>query len=166
MMNAFRFDTRITIGAVPSGEDFDQLRSLGYKTLVDVRDPKEKFGQAVERAAATHSITYVSIPVDRSQITIENVVDFYRAVFRKGSAPIYAFSRFGRRPLAFLLLFDAVRGDKALRDVFSSASGFGLNLEEDECLHSFLVAFFRNPDYRRIVDSIRDLRPDLFDQGT
>ena len=46
MINAKRFDDRITIGGVPVQEDLHQLKEIGYKTLVDVRDNDEKFGHS------------------------------------------------------------------------------------------------------------------------
>jgi hypothetical protein len=104
----------------------------------------------------------VNIPVDRSTITLEKLGQFYNVVYARGTAPLYLFSRFGRRPLAFLLLFDAVRSEKPLLEVFRGASHFGLNIEEDETLHEFLVSYYRNLEYERLVRSVCEARPELF----
>ena len=63
MKNARKFDERITIGGVPDNEDLAQLKELGYKTLIDVRDEEEKFGGYVEKKSLTLGFTYVNIPI-------------------------------------------------------------------------------------------------------
>lgn len=161
MRNARRYDNRITIGSVPSSEDLVQLRELGYKTLVDLRDDEEKFGGLVQRRAAELGLRYVSVPVRRDNVDVADVESFYRTVYGKGSAPVYAFSRFGKKPLAFLLLFEAVaRGEPYVR-VFQRASRFGLNLEGDLALKKFLVEFINARKVEPIVEIVRQLRPDL-----
>lgn len=161
MRNARRYDNRITIGSVPSDEDLRQLKELGYQTLVDLRDDEEKFGGLVQRRATAIGLRYVSIPVRRDNVDLSDVESFYRIVYGKGSAPVYAFSRFGKKPLAFLLLFEAVaRGEPCLR-VFQRASKFGLNLEGDLALRNFLVDFINTQRVEAIVAVVRQLRPDL-----
>jgi uncharacterized protein (TIGR01244 family) len=162
MRNARKFDGRITIGSVPDSEDLAQLKELGYKTLIDLRDDQEKFGGMVQKRASKLGIKYVSMPVSRDEIRMEDVVDFYHAVYEKGSAPIYAFSRFGKRPLAFLLLFHAVLIDEPMSLIYRKASRFGLDLEGDMTLRSFLVDFYNSGCVEPIAESIRKLRPDLF----
>ena len=162
MRNARKFDERVTIGSVPDSDDLNQLKELGYKTLIDLRDDQEKFGGLVEKRAKTLGIRYVNVPVSRDEIRMEDVVDFYHAVHEKGSAPIYAFSRFGKRPLAFLLLFHAVLINEPISLVYRKASRFGLDLEGDLTLRSFLVDFYNSGCVEPIAGSIRKLRPDLF----
>lgn len=162
MRNARKFDERVTIGGVPDSEDLAQLKELGYKTLIDLRDEQEKFGGLVERKANSLGLRYVNVPIVRDEIQMENVLEFYRAVYEKGSAPIYAFSRFGKRPLALLLLFHAVLAKEPLNLIYRKASGFGLDLEGDLALRSFLVEFYNSGKVEPIVESIRTLRPDLF----
>jgi uncharacterized protein (TIGR01244 family) len=164
MRNAKRFDDRITIGGVPDSEDLAQLKELGYKTLVDLRDEEEKFGGLVERRATALGLKYLNIPIYREEIKMDDVVDFYHAVYEKGSAPIYAFSRFGKRPLAFLLLFEAVLANQPVSAIFRKAGKFGLDLEGDLSLRSFLVDFHNSGCVEPVAESIRKLRPDLFNK--
>jgi uncharacterized protein (TIGR01244 family) len=162
MKNARKFDERITIGGVPDSEDLAQLKELGYKTLIDVRDEEEKFGGLVEKRVTTLGLKYLNIPIYREEIKMEDVVEFYHAIYEKGSAPIYAFSRFGKRPLAFLLLFEAVAKSEPLPQIFKKASRFGLDLEGDLSLRTFLVDFYNSGRVEPVAESIRKLRPDLF----
>ena len=164
MKNARRFDDRITIGGVPDSEDLAQLKHLGYKTLIDVRDEQEKFGGMVEKRATSLGMGYMNIPIHREEIKMDDVVEFFHAVYEKGSAPIYAFSRFGKRPLAFLLLFESVAKIEPLLKIFQKASKFGLDLEGDLSLRTFLVDLYNSARVEPVVDSIRKLRPDLFNR--
>jgi protein tyrosine phosphatase (PTP) superfamily phosphohydrolase (DUF442 family) len=162
MRNARRFDERITIGSVPDGDDLKQLKELGYKTLVDLREEEEKFGGLVQKRATDLGLRYVSIPIRREAIRMEDVSRFYDTVYEKGSAPIYAFSRFGKKPLAFLLLLEVVARDEHLPMIFRKASRFGLHLQGDEVLQQFLVDIYNSGNIRPILESIQKHRPDLF----
>ncbi|MEW6442397.1 MAG: sulfur transferase domain-containing protein [bacterium] len=164
MKNAKRYDSRITIGGVPDNEDLQQLKAQGYKTLIDLRDPDEKFGGWVERNARELGLRYVDIPISREAIRMEDVTRFIESLYEKGSAPIYAFSRFGRRPLALLLLFEAVAKKEHLPTIYRKASRFGLNLQGDLLLQEFLMEIYNSRKVEPLVESIRSLRPDLFDR--
>lgn len=164
MRNARRYNDRITIGGVPDSEDLTQLKELGYKTLIDLREETEKFGGLVKKRATGMGLRYVEIPIYRDSIKMEDLTRFYQAIYEKGSAPIYAFSRFGRKPLAFLLLFEGVanRETHLIPKVIRKASRFGVNLEGDLPLQEFLVNVHNSGEIEPIVKSIRELRPDLF----
>jgi len=142
MKNAKKFDDRVTIGGVPDSEDLGQLKELGFKTLIDLRDEDDKFGGLVEKRAVDLGLRYVSIPIDREEIREDDLTQFRQAVSEKQGAPIYAFSRFGKRPLAFLLLFEAEGKDEHLPMIFRKARQFGLNLQGDLLLQDFLVNFY------------------------
>lgn len=162
MRNARKFDDRITIGGVPDSEDLAQLKDLGYKTLVDLREEEEKFGGLVQKRATDLGLRYVGIPIRRESLAMEDVKRFYDIVYERGSAPIYAFSRFGRKPLAFLLLLEVVARGEHLPMIFRKASKFGLHLQGDTVLQEFLVELYNSGNMEPIVQSIRKHRPDLF----
>ena len=164
MRNARKYNDRVTIGGVPDTEDLEQLEDLGYKTLIDLREEAEKFGGLVRKRASRLGFRYIEIPISREKgIKMEDVKRFYEAVYERGSAPIYAFSRFGRKPLAFLLLFDGVaaREQNLVHKIIRKASDFGINLQGDLVLEEFLVDILASGKVEPIVESIRALRPDL-----
>jgi uncharacterized protein (TIGR01244 family) len=163
MRNARKYNDRVTIGGVPDQEDLAQLKDLGYKTLIDLREESEKFGGLARKTAEEMGLKFTDIPINRSGIKIEDVKTFYREIYAKGSAPIYAFSRFGRKPLAFLLLFDGVANHEKglIHKVIRRSSEFGINLEGDLVLQEFLIELLASGDMEPIIQSIRELRPDL-----
>ena len=163
MKNARKYNDRITIGGVPDIEDLSQLTALGYKTLIDLREEEEKFSGWVKDRAIKMGFRYVEIPISRRGIRMEDVTQFYQAIYEKGSAPIYAFSRFGRKPLAFLLLFDGVASgeEHLVNKIILRASDFGINLQGDLVLQNFLVDVLSSGEVEPIIESIQELRPDL-----
>jgi uncharacterized protein (TIGR01244 family) len=163
MRNARKYNDRVTIGGVPDREDLAQLKELGYKTLIDLREETEKFGGLVNKTADEMGFRFIEIPIYRSEIKIEDVKRFYQVIYEKGSAPIYAFSRFGRKPLAFLLIFDGVANQEKhlIHKVIRKASEFGINLHGDLVLQEFLIDLLSSGELESIVESIRELRPDL-----
>jgi len=163
MRNARKYNNRVTIGVVPDSGDLTQLKELGYKTLIDLREETEKFGGLVKKVASDMDLRYIAIPICRDGIKMEDLNQFYRAIYEKGSAPIYAFSRFGRKPLAFLLLFDGVanREKHLIHKIVRKASEFGINLQGDLVLQDFLVDLLSSGEVEPIVEFIRELRRDL-----
>ncbi len=161
MKNARKYDSRVTIGAVPDSEDLQQLRDLGYRTLIDLRDDDEKFGGVVEKRGRELGMAYIGIPIVRDEITMDQVLAFYQDVYRRGSGPLYCFSRHGKRPLALLLLLEAVAQHKPLSFIFRRAAKFGMNLEGDLSLNAFLTEFYNSGKMEPIVAAIRQLRPEL-----
>ena len=157
MLNARKFDDRITVGAVPSTEDLGQLKELGYRTLVDVRDRDEEFGGYVRKKAARLGFMYIHIPVSWDGVCLEDLVEFYNVVFDKNSAPVYAFSRFGKKPLGFLLIFDAAAKGRTAVRVFKEASRFGIRPEGDEKLKDFIIRFVNSRDIESIVSKVSEL---------
>lgn len=166
MRNARKYDDRITLGLVPDSEDLEQLKSLGYRTLVDVRDEQEKFGGLVEKRALKLGLRYVNVPIDREEIGTEELEKFYQALYEKGAEPLYVFSRYGRKPLAFLLLLEAVAKGDPLYKIFQKARRFGLGgLDGDLSLQSFLVNMINSPSLKRFLEVITRDRPGLFGEA-
>ena len=161
MRNARRYSDSITLGAVPDADDLAQLRALGYRTLVDVRTDDEKFGGLVEKRARALGLVYLNVPIDRAQIDIQEVLRFYRLVHDPAHAPLYVFSRFGKKPVAFLMLLDVIARREPVVAVARRASQLGFDLQGDFSLQSFLVDLFNGNDKSLIEAVIPEVRPDL-----
>lgn len=163
MQNARKFNNRITIGLVPSADDLKQLKELGYKTLIDLRDKGELFGGFVGKHARELGLNYINIPVQRDAIQLVDVKMFYEQVYARGSAPLYVFSRLGRKPLAFLLLFEAVLLNQPIVKIYRQANRLGFHLEGDLSFQKFLYGLHNSEEFGKLVDTIRQSRSDLFD---
>jgi adenylylsulfate kinase len=161
MRNAIKIETNIALGRVPDSDDIVQLKDLGYKTLVDVREDEEIFGGRVEQRAKEIGLRYINIPISRADIKLKDVIHFYSVIYDRSNAPLYVFSRFGKKPLAFIVLLEAVANGEPLVKVYRRASKIGIDLLGDLCLQSFLVDFFNKGCEEEIISAIRKFRPDL-----
>lgn len=166
MQNAKKFNERITLGLVPGGDDLRQLKEMGYKTLIDLRDKDELFSGFVEKQARLLGLKYINIPIQRDAIAIEDVRRFYEQVYAKASAPLYVFSRLARKPLVFLLLFDAVANSQPIIKIYRQAAKLGFRLEGDMALQKFLFHLYKSGEFKQLVDDIRRSRTDLFDNDS
>lgn len=164
MRNAKKYNDRITIGLVPSPGDLRQLKELEYKTIIDLRDESEKFGGLVERKAKELGFLYTKIPVERDAISLEDAKRFYQEVFRKESAPLYVFSRFGKKPVVFLLLFEAVAKKQALANLYRKADKMGFRLQGDISYQSLILSLINSNEFEAIVRDIRKSRPDILNE--
>lgn len=162
MQNAKRFNDRITLGLVPGTDDLRQLKEMGYKTLIDLRDKDELFSGFVEKQSRSLGLKYINIPVQRDAIAIEDLRNFYEQVYARSSAPLYVFSRLARKPLVFLLLFDAVANSQPIIKVYRQAAKLGFRLEGDMALQKFLFHLYKSGAFKQLVDDIRQSRADLF----
>jgi adenylylsulfate kinase len=104
---------------------------------------------------------YVSIQVTRSDIRLADVIEFYRVVYDPQNAPVYAFSRFGKKPLALLVLIESVASGDPLARLFQRASRIGIDLRGDLCLQEFLVDFYNSGATDEILKVIEEHRPEL-----
>lgn len=161
MKNATRFDAHIAIGRVPDGHDLLELKQLGYKSVVDVRTEAEKPVGALEKTAVDLGLRYIRVPLSRDNIELDDVIHFYRVVYDRDNGPLYAFSRFGKEPLAFLVLMEAVADEEPLARVFQRASKLGVDLRGDMYLQGFLVEFFNSGNQEKVRKAIGELRPEL-----
>ncbi|MBN1609096.1 MAG: adenylyl-sulfate kinase [Polyangiaceae bacterium] len=165
MRNARRFDQNITVGVVPDADDIVQLKEFGYRTLVDVRGEDEKFGGYVEKRARSLGLNYLNVPVVRSQIDFDEVSRFYRLVYDGANAPMYVFSRYGKKPAAFLVMLEVVAWGEPMVKVGRRASRFGFDLEGDISLQRFLVDLFNGNRRSELEQLIAEIRPDLVVAG-
>jgi adenylylsulfate kinase len=156
MRNARKFNEWIAIGSVPDKEDIIQLKEIGYKSIIDLRDDEEKFGGYVKKNSVENGLAYISIPICRKEISNSDVITFFEAVYEKSERPIYCFSRFGKRPLALLLLFDALANHKSIICIIKKSREFGLNLAGDLPLQDFIINTFNSPHLPEIMNKIKE----------
>ncbi|MBN1652940.1 MAG: hypothetical protein JXA30_04110 [Deltaproteobacteria bacterium] len=163
MINATKWDDRIAIGGVPCNEDLRQLGQIGYKTVVDLREDREIFGAYVAKRATAVEMAYIHVPIRRSAVSTNDLVLFYETVFEKAKAPMYIFSRLGKKPLALLLLFNAVAKATDAERVFVEASYFGLDIANDICIRSLVIDLLEVGDQGVILPLVQKYRPDLLE---
>lgn len=118
----------------------------------------------MEKRARALGLDYVGVPIVREAITVEDVKRFFEVVLEKGGEPYYLFSRFGKRPLALLLLLEAGVLGESVSAVFRKASNFGLALDGDLTLQQFIVDFLNSRDMASLVEYASEIGPEFITQ--
>jgi len=163
MINATKWDERIAIGGVPGNKDLRQLSQIDYKTVIDLRDDRETFGYYVAKRVQADNMAYVRISLRRNAISSEDLSRFYEAIFEEAQAPMYIFSRTGKRALTLLLLFNAVAKGNDAERVFVDASYFGLDIGYDIWLRKLIVDVLDAGDQGVVLPLVQKYRPDLLE---
>jgi adenylylsulfate kinase len=161
MKHATRFDARIAVGRQPGEHELQELKGLGYSSIVEVRAGADRPAGSLEKAAVDLGLRYLSVPLSRDSIELDDVIRFYQVVYDRANGPLYVFSRFGKEPLAFLVLMEAVADEEPLARVFQRASRLGVDLRGDMYLQAFLVEFFNGGNQDKLKKAIAEFRPEL-----
>lgn len=130
-------------GAQPTKEGFENLKKLGVKTIVNLRDHHSD--TELLQARGLH---YVSIPMDTLDIKTQTVVDFLRVAVDPNTAPVfvhcqYGADRTGTMVAAYRMVVQDWNQDRAIREM--TRGGFGYHPFWTE-----LPAFLRKLDVEKI----------------
>ena len=130
-------------GAQPTKEGFENLKKLGIKTVVNLRDHHSD--EALLQRVGLH---YVSIPMDTLDIKTQTVVDFLRVAVDPNAAPVFVHcqhgaDRTGTMVAAYRMVVQDWNQDRAIREM--TRGGFGYHP-----LWTELPAFLRKLDVEKI----------------
>jgi len=86
-----------------------ELRQLGYRTVIDLRTPKE--GTAAEKAAVEAAgLAYINIPIARGAPTPEQIAVFAAAISSAANHPVHVHCVSANRVGAMWALYLAAQG--------------------------------------------------------
>jgi tyrosine-protein phosphatase SIW14 len=77
-------------GAQPTKEGFENLKKLGIKTVINLRDHHSD-----KELLPTAGLRYVPIPIDTGDIKNQTVVDFLRAASDPNISPVFVHCEYG-----------------------------------------------------------------------
>ena len=104
-----RATPHISTGGVLGPNGAAELGALGYRTVIDLRTPKE--GTAAERAAVEQlGLRYVNIPIAKGAPTKAQVAEFTALLSDAGNRPIHVHCASGNRVGAMWALYLAAGG--------------------------------------------------------
>jgi len=138
--NLHRVDDRLYRGAQPTVEGLASLRSLGVRTIVDLREHNE---DAQIATASGLALRYIPLSALRAP-SEESVVEFLKIAGERGNAPIFVHCRQGadRTGMMCALYRVAVQG-WSKQDAIDEMTGGGFGYHQ---------AFARLADYVRDAD--------------
>jgi uncharacterized protein (TIGR01244 family) len=130
---SYRVDDRVSTGGQPTPAQLASLKDLGFRTIINLREPEE-FDAAGEAAAAKElGLVYVSIPVRTADPRSEQVDAFLDATKDPGVYPVFLHCGSGNRVGAFWMIRRVLVDRWTLYDAEQEARQIGLkspNLRE------------------------------------
>lgn len=132
----------VRVGGVPDGEALKALAGLGVKTLVDVREPGEGSGEALEAMARECGLAYLRMPISRKRVDVRQIDQFRDCVSNPANGPVYAFSTGGKRPAGVLCFLACARMGDSVLEVFHKAKQYGLAIDKEIGLKKFILDFY------------------------
>lgn len=130
-------------GAQPTQEGFENLRKLGIKTVINLRDHHSD-----EDLLQNVDLRYVSIPIDTWDIKTQTVIEFLRTASDSNAAPVFVHcqhgaDRTGTMVAAYRMVIQNWDSNRAILEM--THGGFGYHP-----LWSELPAFLRKLDIEKI----------------
>ena len=130
---SYRVDERVSTGGQPTLAQLASLKDLGFRTVINLREPEE-FDAAGEAAAAKDlGLAYLTIPVKTADPKSEQVDAFLDATRDPGVYPVFLHCGSGNRVGAFWMIRRVLVDRWSLYDAEQEARQIGLkspNLRE------------------------------------
>ncbi|HJV81730.1 beta-lactamase hydrolase domain-containing protein [Noviherbaspirillum sp.] len=138
-MNRFKqLEDSIFIGPQPTDQDLKQARQLGIRTVIDFRLPNETEARN-ETLAADNGLNYVNIPVNKTDLSQEQINELDR-VMREKAGPFLIHCASGARAAMLLSLSKAKRHGWTAQRTFEEARAMGFDLQNSPEFSAFVTA--------------------------
>ncbi len=110
-------EPRLSAGSLPNDMGWTWLVNLGYRTVVDLREPTEVLPEEIAEINH-HGLQYLSIPTSKLTVDADRLKQFEDAVSKDEVRPVFVFDADGARPasLAYLHLVLTKKTDRALAE--------------------------------------------------
>lgn len=131
----------IFIGPQPSGQDLDDAKQRGIKTVVDFRMPTETT-TSNETLTKSHGLDYVNIPVDKATLSANQIGDL-EAVVKSKEGPFLLHCATGARAALLLALSRARQNDWTSEQAFAEAKRMGFDLKTSPEFSTFVTQTIR-----------------------
>lgn len=135
MPDRITINERVTVGPQPSGDDFAELKRLGYRAVVNLRaagEPELPFSPEEEEVlAARQELKYLHVAMPGPCPRLEDV-DRLSEEMDRLPAPIFVHDRTGSRAGLVILLYLAEEEGWSVDDVLEKAREMNFGCESDE----------------------------------
>lgn len=125
----------------PSFEQFEQAKQAGFKSVLNLRSPKEE--GALENEAQqveTAGLTYANIPVKPSEMG-EELADEVLEKIGQLPKPVLAHCKSGLRSGAMALMYDAIKHDKSAQEALDKGKMSGFDCDAHPEMKQFFVNY-------------------------
>ena len=109
----------------PSEEDLQQLKQLGYRTVLNLRRPEEGIQEEGEKVEAA-GMRYIHIPIDGYNLQENQITHFSEAVTDTGNYPLLIHCGSGNRVGGLLFLHRVLQENRDQQTALEEARRIGL----------------------------------------
>lgn len=131
-----QIDSQIFIGSQPAQQDLTEAKTLGIRTVIDLRLPGESH-TSNEEMTNDNNLGYVNIPVNKTALSARLIDELERAMVGT-PGPHLLHCATGARAALLLLLSQARQKKWTAQKTFAEARGIGFNLEESDNFADFV----------------------------
>lgn len=136
-MHQFRkIENDLYIGPQPSEDDLTEAKRRGIKTVIDFRLPNETATDN-ENLATRIGLDYVNIPVNKSDLSVDQVAELDR-IMQEKEKPFLIHCGTGMRAAMLLSLVKAQKNQWSAQRTFDEARSMGCDIESSPDFSAFV----------------------------
>ena len=122
--NYKRLSPGLAVSGKPSNEALASLKTAGFRTVVDLRQPAEGVASAKE-AVEAQGLAFVSVPVSPDTFSLDDVLKVEAVLKDQGAAPVLLYCSSSNRVGAALAVVEYRRG-RSMDDALAEGRKAGL----------------------------------------
>jgi len=137
-MSQFRqVEDGVFIGPQPTGQELEEARQQGIRTVIDFRLPSET-AASNETLVKSHGLAYVNIPVDKTALSANQIGDL-EAAMKDKEGPFLLHCATGARAALLLSLSKAKKHGWTAEQAFAEAKRMGFDLTTSADFSAFVA---------------------------
>ncbi|MDQ3658752.1 MAG: protein tyrosine phosphatase family protein [Actinomycetota bacterium] len=120
----------IATAGQPEREHFERLAAVGYRTVIDLREPGEDRGLNEPDTVRRSGMEYVNVPVNHADVDGETFERFREVMAAQERRPILVHCSSANRVGALLIPYLVLDEGKSVEEALDAASRVGLRSDE------------------------------------
>ncbi len=126
----YSYQDKAFLSAAPTNETFREMKKLGVKVAIDLREPEELKGFE-QKAAKENGIKYYSVPISKTgEIQKEPIAKVEKIVKENSKKKIWVYCQSANRAGAWLAIHLAKSRKIPVEDAIATAKKLGLSKDE------------------------------------
>jgi protein tyrosine/serine phosphatase len=143
ILNFGKVNDHLYRGAEPDSAGLTNLASLGIKTIIDLRTPREVWAREASKSAAA-GMSYTNVPLDGLGRPTDEQVDHILGLIESSPGPVFVHCEHGCDRTGTIVACYRIRHDHwTIAEAMTEADGYGLSKLE-RGMRSYLAAFAAN----------------------
>ena len=142
MQNEQQISEKITIGGRPDAAQLDDLKSRGFRTVINLMTPDEPLYAGEELAVESRGLSYSAIPISPPLLNDIAVAQFSQAI-DSSDGPVAVHCKGGGRAGVLTLLHLAIENGWTLEHTLQEAENIGAKIGPDSPYRAFFESYIQ-----------------------